>query len=173
MEEFEITDQIKTKEGFELLYKKYSAQAVRSATMMLGNEHLASDAVQETFVRVYINLDKFDRSKPFKPWFYKILVNECRRIAGKNKKIIYIDKYFENMLVEDDNSSKNLEFEELYDTLGELDEKIRTPLILKYLNDMKIEDIANLMKLNINTVKSRLHFGRGKLKAILNNFYQE
>ncbi len=67
MKDIQITDTTKTKEGFELLYKRYSPGAVRTAIMILGNEHLAADAVQETFIRVYINLDKFDTTKPFKP----------------------------------------------------------------------------------------------------------
>ncbi len=77
------------------------------------------------------------------------------------------------MLVEDDKNSERIEFEELYHMLGNLDEKIRTPLILKYLNDMKLDEISNLMKLNINTVKSRLHFGRKKLRTILANYYND
>lgn len=173
MKDIQITDTTKTKEGFELLYKSYSPGAVRTAIMILGNEHLAADAVQETFIRVYINLDKFDTTKPFKPWFYQILINECKRIAGKNKKIIYVDKFFENMLVEDDKNNERIEFEELYHMLGNLEQKIRTPLILKYLNDMKLDEISNLMKLNINTVKSRLHFGRKKLRTILANYYND
>ena len=173
MEEIKITEYMKTKEGFEVLYKEYSPKAVRTAIMILGNEQLAADAVQETFIRVYVNLDKFDSSKPFKPWLYKILMNECKRIASKNKKIVYIDKYYEDMIMENDKTSERIELKELFDVLGELDEKIRTPMILKYLNDMKLDEISELMKLNINTVKSRLHFGRKKLKVILSNFYYE
>lgn len=172
MEDYKINEYTKTKEGFEQLYKHFAPKAIRSATMMIGNKHLAADAVQETFLRIYSNLDKFDSSKPFEPWMYRILINECKRLCSKNKKIVYIEEYFENMIVEEDKNSQNLEFEDLFKILESLDEKIRTPIILKYLNDMKIDDIAKILELNVNTIKSRLHFGRNKLKDMLSTEYK-
>ena len=56
---------------------------------------LAGDAVQETFIRVYFNIDKFQIGRPFEPWLYRILVNECNRILKQGKKVTYIGDYMD------------------------------------------------------------------------------
>src|SRR5690554_5395654 len=67
-------------EAFGMLYNKYADYALRVGLAVTKNRANGADAVQETFLRVYRNIHKFDNKKPFKPWFYKILINECRRI---------------------------------------------------------------------------------------------
>lgn len=67
-------------DAFSLLYNQYADYALRVGMAVTRSRANSADAVQETFIRVYRNIDKFDIDKPFKPWFYKILINECRRI---------------------------------------------------------------------------------------------
>ena len=71
------------KKAFEELYNIYAEQALRTAMAITKNKASAADAVQEAFIRVYNNINSFDESKPFSPWFYKILVNECNRLLSK------------------------------------------------------------------------------------------
>ena len=155
----------KDEQAFEDLYNQYSAYANRVALAVTRNSALASDAVQETFIRVYYNMDKFKSNSPFEPWFYRILVNECKRILSRRPPVSYISEYLENEL---DISHKEThvfeEYEDLYQEIEKLSDKLRIPIVLKYLKGFKEKEIAEILNLKVNTVKSRLYNGRQKLK---------
>lgn len=156
------------RKAFEELYNKYIEQALRTAMAITKNKSHAADAVQETFIRVYNNIGTFDESKPFSPWFYKILVNECNRLLSKNSRTLLISNFFESGLDSSkDDNYKFQEYENLYRAIENLKDINRIPIILKYLKGFTEEEISQILDLNINTVKSRLFKGRQKLKKYL------
>ena len=158
----------KDKKAFEELYNQYAGYATRVAIAITREHELANDAVQETFIRVYFNMDKFKIGRPFKPWFYRILVNECNRILKRGSLVTYIGEYgehYENISHEDKRPFE--EYEELYRAIQSLNDNTRIPIILKYLKGFKEKEIAEILDLNINTVKSRLYKGRQYLKEVL------
>ena len=155
--------------AFKELYEYYVDYALRVATAITFNQTNAADAVQETFIRVYKSIHDFDETKPFKPWFYKILVNECNRYLKKHGKTIPFDINEELELSYDDDISTFTEYEDLYDAIQMLDDIHKVPLVLKYLKDFTEQDIAKILGLNINTLKSRLFKGKRKLKSLLIN----
>jgi len=158
----------KDKEAFEELYNQYAAYATRVALAITRRSDLANDAVQETFIRVYFNIDKFQSGRPFEPWFYRILVNECNRILKQGKKVTYIDDYKDYEVNLSGEDRRNFEeYEELYKAVDDLNDKLRIPIILKYLKGFTEMEIAEILDLNVNTVKSRLFKGRQKLKKTL------
>ncbi len=166
-----IRIQNKDKSAFEALYQEYGEYALRVATAITGSSASAGDAVQETFIRIYYNLDSFDPKRPFKPWFYRILVNECRRTMKKSSKISYIGEYMDTapaLSVED--TYNFVEYEELYNAIQSLDIKNRIPIILMYLKGFKENEIAQILEINLNTLKSRLYKGRQKLKQVLKDY---
>lgn len=155
-------------EAFEELYNKYAGYALRVAMAVTGNKASAADAVQETFIRVYKNINNYDISKPFEPWFYKILVNECNRILGKSSNIVLIDDFVEKNLqgsIEDDYRFQ--EYESLYAAIENLDENNKVPIVLKYLKGFKESEIAEILGINVNTIKSRLLKGKQKLRKLI------
>lgn len=151
--------------SFRQLYNRYVDKALRVATAMTRNKELAKDAVQETFIRVYKNIDRYDLSKPFDPWFYKILTNECNRLLQKESKTTPFD------LSELDYDSEHLEevvdYSDLYQAIQALKDIYRIPIILKYLKGFSEKEIAEILELKQNTVKTRLYQGRDKLKQVL------
>ncbi|HHT50781.1 MAG TPA: sigma-70 family RNA polymerase sigma factor [Eubacteriaceae bacterium] len=156
--------------AFTTLYNKYAEYALRVAIAVTKNNANGADAVQETFIRVYRNISKFDTSKNFKPWFYKILINECRRIMYFSTDAVTIDeKIINNKQFSKEDFYPFQEYEGLYKAIQNLDEINRVPIILKYLQDFSEKEVSEILDLNINTVKSRLYKGRQKLKNILNN----
>jgi len=158
----------KDKEAFRVLYDQYANYAMRVAIAVTKSSALASDAVQETFIRVYYNIDKFKSGHPFEPWLYRILINECNRLLKKGSKVSYISDYIENGLDVSQEDKHNFEeYEELYRAIKDLDSKFRIPIVLKYLKGFKEAEIAEIMDININTIKSRLFKGRQKLKKVL------
>lgn len=155
-------------EAFAELYNKYADYALRAAMAVTRNKMSAADAVQEAFIRVYKNIQAFDIDKPFEPWFYKILINECNRILGKSSNILLVDDFIENNIQssrEDDHSFE--EYESLYKAIESLEDNNRIPIVLKYLRGFKESEIADILGININTIKSRLFKGRQKLKNII------
>ncbi|MEC2157873.1 RNA polymerase sigma factor [Virgibacillus halodenitrificans] len=157
-------------EAFEKLYNTYADYSLRTAYGITKNQSDASDIVQETFIKVYRNLDKYDMKKPFKPWFYQILINEAKRyIAKKSKQAISMETeqlldYFNSKKTDSDSE---VWIEDLEVAMEELDDNHRTVLILKYLNEFKEKEIAEILELNVNTVKSRLYKARQRLKEIV------
>lgn len=152
-------------EAFAELHNSYADYALRVAMTVTRNKMSVADAVQETFIRVYRNINSFDIDKPFEPWFYRILINECNRILGKDTGTIAIDDFLENSSqnsVED--NYKFEKYENLYKAIDSLEDMTRIPILLSYLKGFKDSEIAEILGININTVKSRLFKGRQKLK---------
>jgi RNA polymerase sigma-70 factor (ECF subfamily) len=151
--------------AFEDLYNKYADYALRVAMAVTRNKMSAADAVQETFIRVYKNMHTFDLDKAFEPWFYRILINECNRLLGKNSNMVLIDDFMENNIESSREDEYNFEeYETLYKAIESLEDNNRVPIILKYLRGFKEGEIAEMLGININTIKSRLFKGRQKLK---------
>ncbi|MCC5910129.1 MAG: RNA polymerase sigma factor [Clostridiaceae bacterium] len=159
------------KEAFKMLYDQYAEYAIRVSMTITKNKAVAADAVQETFIRVYNNIDTFDENKPFEPWLYRILINECNRILKSQSKTIPMGDYLESgsSVVEED-SYKFEEYEELYTAIKELDDINKIPIVLKYLKGFTEVEIADILNLNVNTIKSRLFKGRKKLKEMIEKF---
>lgn len=157
-----------SKDAFATLYDELADEALRAAMAITKDKMNAADAVQETFIRVYKNVDDFDDSKPFKPWFYKILLNECNRILSKNSKTILMGDFTESVIrLADKDEYLFEEYESLYEAIQNLEDINRIPIILKYLKGLTENQIAQTLDVNINTVKSRLFKGRQKLKQFL------
>jgi RNA polymerase sigma factor (sigma-70 family) len=156
------------KVAFAELYNKYADYALRVAMAVTRNKMSAADAVQEAFIRVYRNIQTFDLDKAFEPWFYRILINECNRILGKNSNIILIDDFIENNIESSSQDDYNFEeYETLYKAIEGLEDNNRIPIILKYLRGFKESEIAEILGINVNTIKSRLFKGRQKLKDVI------
>jgi RNA polymerase sigma factor (sigma-70 family) len=156
------------KVAFAELYNKYADYALRVAMAVIRNKMSAADAVQEAFIRVYRNMHTFDLDKAFEPWFYRILINECNRLFGKNSNIVLIDDFIENNIESSSEDEYNFEeYESLYKAIEGLEDNNRIPIILKYLRGFKESEIAEVLGININTIKSRLFKGRQKLKSVI------
>ncbi|RXJ02428.1 RNA polymerase sigma factor [Anaerobacillus alkaliphilus] len=166
MNEQELLKQLQNgnSSAFRELYDFYFDYAIRVATVVMNhNASHAGDAVQETFIRVYQNIHLYQADRPFKPWFYKILLNECNRILKKNSKVVSVGEIIEQAHADEQFE----EYEDLYQAIQELEPHNRTPIVLKYLNGFKEQEIADILEENLNTIKSRLFKGRQKLKRFL------
>lgn len=120
------------------------------------NEEAALDIIQESIVKSLNNINKLKNEEYVKTWFYRILINECLQYIKKNKRIItYEFQEIENKIEWNDDISIN--GIDMYKYIQGLNKKLRTVIILRYFEDMKIEEIAKITKTNINTVKSRLY----------------
>ena len=152
------------REAFHDLYNEYANYAIRTAKAITRNDELAKDAVQEAFIRVYRNISSYDMTLSFGAWFYRILVNECNRILNKEKKSVPIDSTTmenSNQLIEHSKEGVT----DLYEIIQNMADSYRIPLLLKYIKGFSEIEIAEVLDLNQNTVKSRLFNGRNLLKT--------
>ena len=165
------TDKKINTEDFENLYRKYAGGALRLAAAVLGDKDSADDAVQEAFIRVYRSLEKFDSSRDFKPWFDRILINECRRIASVRLQYVDIDDVEKigglSYSTDDD------EIEALKGAISRLKPKYRELILLKYMQGYTESEIAKIVSLPRSTVKSRLFEARNEIKCILKEDYHD
>lgn len=168
MEEQDLVRRIKEgdRQAFEALYRLYADRALRTAAVWTTDRMSAADAVQEAFLRVYRYIRTYDESVPFLPWFHKILLNECHRVNKKQSKTVPV-------AIDDELASPQTDtydFEErdsIYRLVKMLESPLQVPIVLKYVNDMSDQNIAEVMELNVNTVKSRLFKAKRKLKELL------
>src|SRR5215471_17292585 len=77
--------------AFEQLMLRTQYRVLSTARRLLGDPADAEEAVQEVFLRVYKYLHRFDRSKPFEPWLYRMTVNVCNDIASRRPRVHQID----------------------------------------------------------------------------------
>ncbi|WP_205417571.1 RNA polymerase sigma factor [Paraliobacillus quinghaiensis] len=169
--ESEIIERLKSRDQQALrdLYDVYFDYAIRTATIVMNhNNSYAEDAVQETFIKVYQNIHLYHSDRPFKPWFYKILLNECNRILKRNSKVVSVEEVrHEHDQTEETYLHHLLEYEVLYLAIQKLELHNQIPIVLKYLNGFKEQEIAEILDENVNTIKSRLYKGRQKLRKYL------
>jgi RNA polymerase sigma-70 factor (ECF subfamily) len=147
------------------------------------------DLFQDTWIKAIDRIDQYDVTRPFWTWLAAIAVNtyrdKYRRLKKKLLVFYHWDKGDENcmdMVFEQVKSKEpgpevsavNNEFrEKLIESLSELDDKYRIPLILQYYRDMRYEDIAIAMNINIGTVKSRINEAKKRLRKVLEVKYGE
>lgn len=147
------------------------------------DHHMAMEVSQKTFISMCKNVQRLQDSGRFKPWLYKIAVNCCREEARKKKssRSLSFDLVW-NRDAEDspswessgqrfDNPERQLQQLELSEilqkALAELSEEQREIVIMKEYEGLKFREIAEILNISENTVKSRMYYGLDGLKKIL------
>ena len=121
-----------------------------------------ADAMQETTLKCFEKIGSLANPKFFKTWMTRILINNCNDIIRKGKTVQLFSDYKEIELEEKAEDTRA--FNEL---IQSLDEKYRTILVLYYVEGFKINEIAKILDVNINTINSRLQRSRAMLKVEL------
>lgn len=127
----------------------------RLAYFYAKNAEDAMDLTQESIVKAISKVDTLRDMESVKNWVYRILVNECLMFLRKNKKILYLEEEVEDIV--DEGQRIETDRLDLLKALERLNDKQKTVVVLRYFEDMKLEDIALVTKTNLSTVKSRLY----------------
>lgn len=129
------------------------------------NEDDALDIVHDSICKALSKINSLNDIEVVKPWFYKILINSAIDYIRKNNKYITLNQdEFETEYISNDVYSDI----DLLQALDKLPEEYKTIIILRYFEDMKIEDIAIVLSQNINTVKTKLYKGLRRLRIKIN-----
>lgn len=133
---------------------------------ILHNEQDCADAVQEAILKAYENRHKLNETKYFKTWIVRIVINECYSILRKKKRFQTYDDAVQNDIANLSHYVKE-EYIDLYRAINRLNEKEKICVILYYLEDYSVAETADVLKIPIGTVKSRLSHARKELKGLL------
>lgn len=157
---------------FNLLYQRYSTKIYSKCIAMLKNEELAADAMQEIFMKIFLNLSKFGEKSKFSTWVYSITYNYCIDFIRRSKKMknIFSDE-IENVPedIEDEVSDKELlemEIELLQKVLKELPPGDEAVLLMKYRDGMQIKEVAEIMDKSESAIKMKLKRAKAKARKI-------
>lgn len=125
------------------------------------NQDDALDIVHDSICKALSKLDSLKDEEAIKPWFYKILINSSIDYIRKNSKYVTLG---EELLFEEYNSNDTYTDIDLQRALEKLPEEYRVIIVLRYFEDMKIDEIANVLSQNTNTIKTKLYTGLRRLK---------
>ncbi|RLE17801.1 MAG: hypothetical protein DRJ14_05545 [Acidobacteria bacterium] len=153
------------KETFSKIVERYRKRAFLTAYGIVHNEQDAWDLSQEAFIRAYRNLKKFDLSRPFYPWFYRILKNRCLSFLRKRKQMaeVSIEGVFGLKTSEIDHDQARL----VQECVAALPENAREIVNLRYYQGYSYQEIADILEKPIGSVMSGLFYARKKLKELL------
>jgi RNA polymerase sigma-70 factor, ECF subfamily len=168
--------------AFSLLVERYQRRVVGVAQAVVHNPDDAVELAQETFVRAYENLGKFESRSSFSTWLYRIAANlaiDFRRREGRH--MVLRGEEAENELDRLPSSQGN-SFQEtargelnkrIHDALGELTTEHRAVILLREVEGLSYDEISEVLQCPRGTVMSRLHYARNRLKTILKDLESE
>ncbi|MFP4465715.1 MAG: RNA polymerase sigma factor [Candidatus Goldiibacteriota bacterium] len=178
-----IEKSLKEPEAFGKIFEAYYPAIFRYILHRTADVHAASDAASETFMKAYKNIHKYrDKGYSITAWLYKIAGNEVNLWFRRNKKEKesfdsgnYPELKDESVLSDPSHElyeaalevEKNEEFKAVSKALAQMDEKYREVIVLRFWEDMKIEEICRITGKKSGTVKSLISRGTGILRKKL------
>jgi len=158
----------------EALVQQYHVLVYRVALSILDDPDEAEDAAQETFIAAISNLDRYRGESSLKTWLYAITLNTCRGHLRKRKARNAIKRTWEALqsltsrpLTPEESALRNETDAQLWAAVDALDEKHRLPIILRYVHNLSVPEIAQTLAISEGTAHSRLHYARKKLQGYL------
>ena len=164
-------------EAFTRLVETYQTPVFNLCYRMLGEPELAEDAAQETFLRAFQHLHRYDQKRPFATWLLSIAAHYCiDKLRRRKFSIFSMDEEDEegNTFEIADPDSPNPEAEsikgqtraQVQSMLKDLDATDRAAIIMRYWYDYSEIEIAESLRLTVSAVKSRLHRARKELAGM-------
>ncbi|AST92472.1 MULTISPECIES: sigma-70 family RNA polymerase sigma factor [Sutcliffiella] len=143
----------------------------RLAFSYMGNSHDAMDAMEDMIVKIYEKIDQLKKEEAFYSWSKTILVNSCKTMLRKNKKLILIDDWNEQSdeishALTSNPYLKSVHQMDIQEMLLQLNKHQKEAIQLKYFHDMDYQSIATLTNVSLGTVKSRIFQGLKKLREL-------
>lgn len=146
---------------------KNKEKIYRLAYSYVKNADDALDIVQEAIYKAISSKDSLKNPNHIKTWFYRIVVNTSLDLLRKQKKLVVVDE--EALINYDTGTIDNYRDFDLQEALESLPDNYRSVIVLRYFEDLKIEEIAEILNENINTVKTRLYKSLEKLRIKMND----
>jgi len=160
-----------SQEAFTLLIRNYIQRVYRTAYAILHNADDAEDVAQETFVRAFQNIGRFDEARPIFPWLHRIArnlsLNRIERVNNRESRLPDMD-YIEGRGPGPEKSLMDSEqIEAVRRAVQRLPDAHREIIELSHFQECSYREISEILSIPIGTVMSRLYNARKKLKSLL------
>ena len=172
--------QIGDSQAITALYNETYKQAYSVALQITKNEEEAFDILQDSYIKAFNNLHTLADKSKFKSWLFQIVSNKCKDyLKSKRHDLVY----FSEMTYETDSGEQEVEFEDestsfspqeqvdynetkrlIAEMMNNLPEDQKLVLLMYYVQELSIKEIAESLEVSENTVKSRMNYGKKKLK---------
>lgn len=163
-----LIKRLKAKDNLALqeLINEFEPRLFKAALLLTKNDQEAEELVCDTFTDVYFSIKRFKQESGFFSWLYSILLHKFYyRLKRRKREVVLKDGLVQ---VNDCSDNQNLvHFQQsLPDLLGRLSSDHQKVILLRYLEGMKLKDIAQVLKIPENRVKVRLHRALNNLRKI-------
>lgn len=177
---FKLIEQAKAHDEFAVsqLYELTQQPIYSAIQRLLKNQDNAQDIMQEAYITAFTHLDKLQNAEKFQSWLYRIAMNLCKDYFKKKKPKLITDLESENgnefeVDFEDDRATFNPEQQadykdtiEIFDRMFDhLPEDQRLCIVMYYRDELSVSEIADALNVSEGTIKSRLNYGRKKLRS--------
>lgn len=168
---------LRQKNAYALIVRRWQPRLARYLRRLLaGNAQAAEDLLQEVFIKVYLNLNDYDQTRPFAPWIYRIARNEALSAIRKRKaEPILIGGEDAALLFE--RIADDLAAQETFDrgriegdvraAIDGLEPRYREALMLRYLEEKSYDEIADILEMPSGTVATLISRGTRQLRTAL------
>jgi RNA polymerase sigma-70 factor (ECF subfamily) len=165
--------------GLEFLVDRYQVQAVHAAYLIVYDRALAEDVVRNAFVKVAERVHQFDETRPFAPWFFRIVTNDALKAAKTQKRTISLEEQLEEPAARlaqwlvDSNAHPEQFLEEtetrqmILNAIQSLPPDQRRVVVMRYFLDMSAVDMSANMDRPLSTIKWWLRDARKRLYDLM------
>jgi RNA polymerase sigma factor (sigma-70 family) len=160
-------------EALGALYDKHHPLVFRTILGITNDIETAADVTQDVFLRLYRFADKVDPSRPLEPWLYRVSVNQANSWLRRRSRWLKVLEEMAGWLTiggrptPETQAERQDEWRWVGRAVARLPATQRAVVVLYYVNDLSVREIADILSIPEGTVKSRLHYGRISLKKEL------
>jgi len=166
----EIIEKVKTNnhDFYAIIISRYQKKLLRYANTIINDTNKATDIVQESFIKAYVNLNSFNSKMKFSSWLYRIVHNEAINVTKRFRREVLMPEDFDFSSEEDiEESFVKKEIKNKVDICLKKKPIIYSePLSLFYLDERSYEEISDILRIPIGTVATRINRGKKILKKI-------
>ncbi|WIV18331.1 MULTISPECIES: RNA polymerase sigma factor [Paenibacillus] len=155
------------------LLRDIEQHVYKTAYYILNNEQDALDAAQEALIRIYTKINSYEEKAQFKTWVQRIVTNICIDKFRRTKPTVSIDEHemvFEGRQDVEHEVMLTYVSQDVQEAISQLPEHHRTVIVLRYLQELSYNEIADCLDLPLNTVKSYLFRARQQLQSLLQEY---
>jgi len=152
--------------AFGKLVEKYQDQILNLVYDFTGDYNTAKDIAQDVFLKVFVKISSFEGKSSFVTWLYRVTINTCLDELRKTKKksFLFFSDYDEVEKIEDKSFADDSKVPDIELKMDKLSKQQRTAIILRYYNDMTIDEISQIMECADHTVRTHIYRAIEKLK---------
>jgi RNA polymerase sigma-70 factor (ECF subfamily) len=162
-------------DAYDLLVRHHHAACLRYASRMLRDDTDAEDAVQDTFMRAFLAIARYDVRQPFRAWLFRILVNRCRTVAlqrsRRTRRFPNDPIAIVNATAPDVDESEH--YEEVRRAVDALEPLLREAFLLKYVEGMEYHEMTSVLGAGVSALKMRVKRACDALRPRLQEIYND